>query len=109
MSETSFSNVQERDVQVTVRDPSGNVVALENTGWESIDPTICEVIVDPTDPLKATLRSTGAVGNTVILFYGDADLSDGELIVQGFINVEITDSGEFFFEFQFGDQRRRDA
>ena len=109
MAETSFSNVQEQDVQVAVRDPSGNTVPLENTGWESLDPAICEVVVDPTDPLKATLRSTGAVGNTTILFYGDADLSEGELIVQDFISVEITESGEFFFDFQFGDPRRRDA
>lgn len=109
MSETSFSNVQEQDVQATVMDPSGNPVALESIEWTSIDPAICEVIQDADDPSKAILRSTGVVGSTTVVFYGDADLSEGELPVQGSLFVEITDSGEFFVEFTLGEPRRRDA
>ena len=108
MAETQISNVQEQDVDASVLNPAGLPVAVESVTFESTDESIITVEQDPTNPLRATIRSTGIAGNAQVLFAADADLDEGELPVLGFFDVEVTESGEFRVEFIFGEPRRRE-
>lgn len=109
--DASFSNVQEVPVLGKFVDVDGESIDVENVRWESEDPAIATVEQDasqPDNPLAVVVSSTGQVGSTRILLTGDADLDpEGVMEHTGVLNVEVTDSGEVYVEFEVGEPRRR--
>lgn len=104
---TTFNNLQEVDVTVRFADQNDAPVPIDGVPvWEVADGTLVELDIAE-DGLSAVVRSTGQVGTTFVTVRADAQLGDGERMVQGSFDVEVTESGQVLVKFAFGEPRNR--
>jgi hypothetical protein len=70
---------QEVDLEVkNLKDRRGNPGKVDDPVWESTEPDIISVTVDPANPLKATAKAVGPVDDeSLVTFKGDVDLGAG--------------------------------
>jgi hypothetical protein len=81
----SIKSTQEQDFQIEGVDRKGNPAPLEagSAVFESSDPGVFEVVQNPDDQTKGTVKAIG-VGVAQLNFSADADLGEGVETITGF-------------------------
>lgn len=81
---------QQVEYGVAFTDAAGNPAVVDGVPtWESSDPSIVAIEVDPADPAKAVARATGVIGTAQVTVRADADLGEGVREVIATDNVEV--------------------
>jgi hypothetical protein len=107
----TMTSTQQATGQVQPVDIKGNPAQVEagTVEYTIDDPSIAEVIEDPDDETKFTVRALGPVGVTQLTIRADADLGEGVKHIETFAAIEITPAGAVGFGVTFGTPTEQDA
>jgi len=99
----TMTSTQQATGQVQPVDIKGNPAQVEagSVDFAIEDPSIAEVIEDPDDETKFTVRALGPVGVTRLNITADADLGEGVKHIETFAAIEITPAGAVGFGVTF--------
>jgi autotransporter translocation and assembly factor TamB len=99
----SMKSTQRATGKVQPIDIKGNPAQVEagTVEYTIDDPSLVEVIEDPDDETKFTVRALGPVGVTQLTIRADADLGEGVTTIETFAAIEITPAGAVGFGVTF--------
>lgn len=81
---------QEVDLTVQARDAAGNVVSNPGTlTWTIDNSDVLTLLVDPNDPAKAVVRTTGALGVATVIVSDDLDGDPSTAEAVGSLSFEV--------------------
>jgi hypothetical protein len=87
----TLTATQQCPLSLNITDAKGNPAEVHDPVWESSEPGTIEVVVDPTDPLAATVRAVGPVDEaSLVKFTGDADTGEGVKPIIALLDVVVT-------------------
>lgn len=98
-----ITNTQNIGVSISPIDKKGAIAPVQDgsVAWASSDETVATVVVDPTNPLAATVTAVG-VGVVQITVTADADLSEGVTTITGSGALEVVAGEAVGFQINFG-------
>lgn len=101
----TMTTTQQATGQVQPVDSKGNAAQVEagSVDYSIDDPDLVEVIEDPDDETKFTLKAKGKVGVGQFRVTADADLGEGVKSIETFAAIEILPAGAVGFGIQFGE------
>ena len=88
MAQLVLTDTQDCPLSVTGRSRKGAVAQLQTVTWESSNPSVATVTVDPADQSKATISAVTA-GTMLVTVKADADPSDGVVEIIGTLDVVV--------------------
>ena len=84
----TLSVVQQAKLSISAVDAKGNPAPVENVVYETSDPQIILVGVDPNDETKAVVAARN-IGTGQVTVTADADIGEGTKELMGLLDVEV--------------------
>lgn len=84
-----MTDSQTAEISISAVDKRGNPATVENVVFASSDDTILEVVQDPADPMKATIRAVGGIGSAQVNVTADGRMGDEESPIAGTLDVDV--------------------
>jgi len=83
-----LTDIQKVTLSISAVDAAGNPAPIENATWVSSDPTVLTVTADA-NGLTAVAETVGPLGNVQVQVNADARIGEGEVLLQGVLDVEV--------------------
>lgn len=86
-----LTDIQKVSLAISAVSAAGNPAPIENAVWASSDESILLVEAAP-DGLSAVATTVGPLGNAQVQVSADARIGEGEVPLQGILDVEVISS-----------------
>lgn len=83
-----LTDIQKVTLSISAVDAAGNPAPIENALWASSNPSVLTITENP-DGLTAVAETVGPLGNAQIQVSADARIGEGEVVLQGVLDVEV--------------------
>ena len=83
-----LTDIQKVTLSISAVDAAGNPAPIENATWVSSNPAVLTVVAS-TDGLSAVATTVGPLGNAQVQVSADARIGEGEVVLQGVLDVEV--------------------
>jgi len=83
-----LTDVQKVALSISAVDAAGNPAPIENATWQSSNPAVLSVTAS-TDGLSAVATTAGQLGTAQVQVSVDARIGEGEVVLQGVLDVEV--------------------
>lgn len=86
-----LTDIQKVTLSISAVDAAGNSAPIENAAWVSSNPAVLTVTAS-LDGLSAVAETVGPLGNAQVQVSADARIGEGEVNLQGILDVEVVAS-----------------
>jgi len=83
-----LTDIQRVLLSISAIDAAGNTAPIENAAWVSSNPAVLTVTADASG-LSAIAETVGPLGNAQVQVSADARIGEGEVLLQGVLDVEV--------------------
>jgi len=83
-----LTDIQRVSLSISAVDAAGNPAPIENATWVSSNPAVLTVTAS-VDGLSAVAETVGPLGNAQVQVSADARIGEGEVVLQGVLDVEV--------------------